>query len=98
MGIYSEYGIEYSIKLKTGTIIPVVPIKQADQRLLASKYYQSRKEYYANNYSQWREKAINCDCELSLEEKNKLTELLNMYDKNVLEHGWYDVRHISSTY
>jgi len=98
MGIFSEYGIEYVITLNNGAIIPVALIKQTNERLLASKYYQSRKEYYATHCAQWREKAIDCDCELSPREKDKLNELLSMYDKNVMEHGWYDVSYISSTY
>lgn len=99
MGLYFEWGIEYSIKLTNGTIIVIVPIRQADCRLLDSKYYQTRKEYYDENRGKlsWHEKAIDCDCKLTPEEQNKLNEILILHDKNILEHGWYDAKYHSCT-
>lgn len=99
MGIYRQYGVEYSLKLKNGTIINVVPVKDIDDRLLTSKYYQTRKSYYNEGLrTTWREYAVNFDGELTQEEQNKLDKLLSQYDWDVAEHCWYDVCYITTTY
>lgn len=98
MGIFRQYGIEYSIKLKNGTFIPVVPVNSTDNRLLASKYYQTRKEFYERAYGPWREKVVECDCELSSLETDKLNNTIDLHGNNVVEHGWYDVCTVSTSY
>ena len=99
MGIYRQYGVEYSLKLKNGTIINVVPVKDVDERLLTSKYFQSRKSYYSEGLrTTWREYAVNFDCELTQDEQNKLDKLLTQYDWDVVEHCWYDVCYITTSY
>jgi hypothetical protein len=97
MGLFFRYGIEYHVVLRNGTIIKLVEMKNADARLLQSKYYQSRKQKYENEIKEWSEEAINCDCELTTAELGILKKILNVHGSDVIKHGWVDIKEIIST-
>jgi hypothetical protein len=98
MGIYTKYGLEYRMVLKDGSQEVVVHMEALDSRLLASKYYQRRKSYYDQNGSKcsWCERALGVDIELSEEELEKLYQRLSRDD--VVEHDWFDVCYLETTY
>ena len=91
MGFYYSYGVEYCIHMND-EIIPIVSIKQADKRYLASNYYEKRKLDYVNGiYYPWCFRAPDCDVVLTSEEQARLDEALLDFGKSVRYHGWYDV-------
>jgi len=97
MGLYSEYGIEFCAIIDEKLII-IVPIKELDERLLGSKYYKTRKQFYQDHkYKSWREKIDNIDITLTNIEKDKLNIILEDNKNKVIEYGWYDVGYIGSS-
>lgn len=99
MGLYSVYGIEYAVQLENNKIIVIVPIKQADTRLLESEYYKTRKDYYKNNnYKSWRTEIESDEFKLTDSEKSLLDIIIKNNTNQVKHHGWYDVCYIDYLY
>jgi hypothetical protein len=104
MGIYSDHGIEYRIKLKNNKQILVANTKSTDDRLIKSNFYKKREMKWLSNCSNNfvrilpASDLIELDFDLTNNEKIELTKLLNENIDKVESHGWYDVCYVSDTY
>lgn len=93
MSRYVCYGVEYAVRFTDQKRMIIASVKQLDDRLLASKYYQARKNFYMKNRfdKTWCEKIDFVDFDLYYEEKARLNEIIDILGEHILEHGWYDV-------
>lgn len=104
MGIYANHGVEYIVKCKDGGRVVIAPMTDTDARLLASRFFSSRKDYWLSvqtMYSGAFERNIHdgdFDIYLTPTEKNFLDDILLRYEGEVAEHGWYDINMISSSH
>ncbi len=103
MGIFYDYSIEYLIKLKNGEYIKVVSSQESEDRLVNSNYYKKNQDSIFNAKKLYNlllaPKLIHIhdfDIFLTDKEKNKLGELLKLHE--YIEHGWYEVSSMTTTY
>ena len=96
MGIYIDHGVVYIIGKDV-----IINTKETDDRLEQSNYFKSRRDTWfkpTNNYN-LPIKIIDpsFDVQLTNEEYVKIQDLLKQ-DKDEIEHGWYEIYSMSSTY
>lgn len=99
-----DHGVEYWVSFDDGTWIQIVNSKEADERLLASRYYHSNKATWfsvAPVYSRTEiSLAESSDLELTFEERVKIDVMTADIRrvKTGMTAGWYDVVQVHSTH
>ena len=97
MGLYPNRGLEYRVYSDAYNYRIVIPLKDLDDRLAKSMYYDKRRANWVDNM---QERVI-CKVEESELPDVVLSEYeLELVDKhkiNAKEHGFYDVMYVGST-
>ena len=98
MGIYYDHGVQYMVVSKTRKYV-IVSLKDADQRLLQTEYYKTRKDSWFNEHGAFCKQIPGGAIDISLTdvEKERLESVLKTAD-DVESYGWYDVQTIYDTY
>jgi hypothetical protein len=76
------------LELKNGNILKVIPMKDTDERLLKSLYYQVKK----NNWLDCSHKCLLCfpSIEFTQEEETALNKIKEYFNNDYVIRGWYD--------
>jgi hypothetical protein len=97
MGFFFNHGIEYIIVLQDGTEYILVSTDDSDDRLVASQYYEKRKDMWFDRdtiLNEFKKKVDAEDFDIPLTSRE--TELLSTFireNQNVKNHGWYEVNY-----
>ena len=99
MGIYFDHGIEYYIYI-SDQIKPIilVNIKESNERLKMSDWFNTKKDNWFNSYYESKKiiSDVNFDIELTTSEKFKLEMYKILYPDAIC--NWYDVNVMHSNY
>jgi hypothetical protein len=95
----------YHVIFNDGRRIVVAPQKMTDDRLVQSKFFQTRKNtwlscdvmYGQGSYTN-KIKDDDFDVQLTLAESAMLKEIIETNSDNIQDHGWYDVNVIECSY
>jgi len=97
MGIYVNHYVEYRIEHPNGTHMLLISGKEADERLVSSKYYQDRKSTWFSEGTEFERGPMqDIDVELTDTEAADLKHSLTIFPP-AEKHGWYEVNKISTT-
>ena len=106
MGMYANHGVEYHVNYKSGKVKIIAPIHATDERLIGSMFFEKQKDewlsgdvMYGRGSFMVRITDPEFDIELTDGERTALSKVLGEdTGDEVVEHGWYDVNYIHTTY
>ena len=102
MGLYPDRGLEYRVYTDDNNYKIIIPLKQLDNRLEKSNYYQSKKDEWLRNFKQ----GVNCKVPVK-----EISDIILTNNEEILikknttitttecikEHGFYDVTYVGCT-
>ena len=102
MGIYYDHGIEYHVNTidSNGCIknFVIVSTKDSDVRLLNSDYFKNNINTWFTKYSEYKCKIHNDIIKLTPKEEEYLQYVLEKNSNSIIDHGFYEIITISTTY
>ena len=102
MGIYYDRGVQYMV-VTNKRIHVIISLKEADNRLIETDYYKTRKESWFDSNGSFCNPIPDGEIDITMtdREKNILESVLKRVemDSEVVERmGWYDIQNIYDTY
>lgn len=104
---YDQYIREYAMSTYKGEVHPilravsVIGQRKTDDRLVKTKYYTKNKDRWYTSGNTYRLKLSDEDLDdfaITDAEKELISKISSDEKLSTVEHGWYDVHHVSCTY